>query len=752
MSKRNRRHSAGAAPERAATPAKGADELVTAAEELDTGDEPISDSDVTGEVDADRLRRALARAEAARRHADQRAAVLDKKTEELEKATATLAQERAELRERTEAADELDKRLAERQAHLLALEEEAKRDFAGYRQRQLGLLREELDERRKEFDERLRAMETEHDARYAQREKALLDRAAELDRREARMDAKELEQRRLDRRLNARQEHLDQEVDDRMRDRLVQLERELELARHHARNHQRQSEAMRELAERRAAELARHEAASVELGRSVPEAAAELRRLRAENRELRAAASAHPVASEERLAELEARCHDLRIEREEWLRENAELRRHVAAAAISTTERQNAAMINDALRRQNEALAKELDHQSALLKQMQNLTKDSPPFPACSAMDDDPDYRLRPQLDDEPVRLRDFVARVRGRMALDLGLYYSESDLRCFVAGLAASRLHLLQGISGIGKTRLPEAFAQIIGAGRETVAVAAEWRSPQDLLGYYNAFERKFYESEFTQSLYRAQLPLFREKPFFVVLDEMNLSHPEQYFSDLLSALERKEGDPAERPVIPLMTAPVSPAPALLHGGRALELPGNVWFVGTANHDETTLRFADKTYDRAHVLELPSKPRRFEPGESRPFASVSLKALLDAFTAAERKHAGTADEVLTFFDDRLGAELRDRFGVSWGSRLERQARSFVPVMVAAGGGVSEAADHLLATKVLRKLSGRVEILAGDLRELRDDITRQWGEAFPGTTPVKSLRLLDQEMRSMGQL
>jgi chromosome segregation ATPase len=456
---------AGAAPARAAKPSDAAVKLVETAEALETGDEPIQESEVTGEVSTSQLRRAIARAESAHRHAEQRVATYDRKVEELSKAMDKLAQERTELHERQTAADEEHRRLAEGQAQLLSLEEEAKRDFAGYRQQQLDLLRAELGERRTTFDRQLHDVETDHNTRYTQREKVLVDRAAELDQQEERLREEESRQRRLERRLNARQENLDQDVDDRIREQMARMETELELARRHASNYQQQLEAMRDLAERRAAEVAEYNAANVELGHSIPDAAAELRRLRTENRELRAAATANPVATGEQLAELEARLHDLQIEREEWLRENAELRRHVTATTISTTERQNAAMVNEALRRQNNVLTTELDQQSARLQQMQGMIKDSPPFPACAAMDGNPDYQLQPDLDDEPVRLRDFVARVRGRMVLDLGLYYSAADLRCFVAGLASSRLHLLQGISGIGKTRLPEAFAQIIGA-----------------------------------------------------------------------------------------------------------------------------------------------------------------------------------------------------------------------------------------------------------------------------------------------
>jgi hypothetical protein len=105
---------------------------------------------------------------------------------------------------------------------------------------------------------------------------------------------------------------------------------------------------------------------------------------------------------------------------------------------------------------------------------------------------------------------------------------------------------------------------------------------------------------------------------------------------------------------------------------------------------------------------------------------------------------------VLSFFDAELGAQLRDGIGISWGSRLERQAGYFVPVTLAAGGSLGEAADHLLATKILRKISGRVELQVGELTALRQDLEARWGKLCGKSRPVKSLRVLRSESRELG--
>ncbi len=253
------------------------------------------------------------------------------------------------------------------------------------------------------------------------------------------------------------------------------------------------------------------------------------------------------------------------------------------------------------------------------------------------------------------------------------------------------SRLHILQGISGTGKTSLPIAVARAIGAGMELIEVQAGWRDRHDLIGHFNEFERRYYESEFLQALYKAGCPEYADRPFFVVLDEMNLSHPEQYFADLLSALEQRP----ELQRLDLMEAAVDAAPRLFSEGRKLPIPPNVWFLGTANHDETTMGFADKTFDRAHVMELPIRPEPFDLKETTPRDPISMQALDQAFADARRKHRKVAGLAFAYLRDQLAQDLGSRFGIGWGNRLERQMLAFVPVVVASGGTAGEAVDHV---------------------------------------------------------
>jgi hypothetical protein len=663
-----------------------------------------------------------------------------------------LLDERADLLFDREAklAEDL-KTLNERRTELLGREQAARSDFAEYRQQQILTLEQELNQRREGFDRQLsdrgaaqRADDEKARTEFRHRERELAEKIEQYER-----DTQELQ--RQQRRLAAREQRLSQDVADQVRDERARMDVELDTAREESQTWRERHAAVSAVAEQRRAELARFDAATLVLGTSMPEAAAELQELRRINAALRAESARRPLALEDRVPELEERCRQLTVDRDTLMRHNEELRRELAASRISVLERENTYVINNRLNAINKTLRQEIEQHTATLERTQAEARSRSPFPACTAMDDDPKNALEPKFERSGMPdLKDFVERVRALIAREKGLYYSSRDLRCFLGGLAASRLHLLEGISGTGKTLLPNVFAEIIGTTCETIAVASDWRTPQDLLGYYNPFERMFYESEFTQALYRAQLPLHKSKPFFIVLDEMNLAHPEHYFSSVLMALGNK--DPRTKQ-LRLMTAPVANGPKLLRAGQDLAVPDNVWFIGTANRDETTVSFADKTYDRSHLLELPAKHVQFTPSqEERPFEPVSFAALMAKFEASKHNEEFNKDveKVLTYFEQELGEILHEDLRVSWGNRLPEQAEAFVPVVRAAGGKLGEAADHLLTTKVLRRLRGNMDVVAPDINALRERVESTWRDHFPETEPTAARRVLSREIRQRG--
>jgi hypothetical protein len=193
-----------------------------------------------------------------------------------------------------------------------------------------------------------------------------------------------------------------------------------------------------------------------------------------------------------------------------------------------------------------------------------------------------------------------------------------------------------------------------------------------------------------------------------------------------------------------------VSPTPAFFVDGRKLPLPDNVWFVGTANHDETTVDFAPKTYDRAHVLELPRAYDKFQvKSQSVQRRPVSLEALHSAFENAKRDYVQDAEHGLEFLNG-----LRDLFaicfGIGWGNRLEQQMRDYVPVVRACGGTVGEAIDYILAFKLLGKLRERQDIRPDDLSELRNRLADKWPSIDSTIRPRKSESAIESEFRRLG--
>jgi hypothetical protein len=495
-----------------------------------------------------------------------------------------------------------------------------------------------------------------------------------------------------------------------------------------------------------------HEEAKRRGGHRTPEELdGEITKLRGERDALSAELATRPSRDiTQRLADLERAQENWEADRARLTQDCVAERSRAARAFIAVTEletlRDQKAGLESSrglLRAALEELRRDVDER---VRQAEGVST----FPACTAIDLREDLSTAvpvvDRIDDLAAFCSDLQQRIAGDRSSGATLRYALRDIRCFVAGLGMSRLHVLEGISGTGKTSLPLAIARALGGEATLVEVQSGWRDRQDLIGHYNAFDRRFHETEFLQALYRAGTPRNSDLVQLVVLDEMNLSHPEQYFADLLSALEQ---EPA-RQKLDLMTAPVSPAPALLRDGRTLKLPPNVWFVGTANHDETTKELADKTYDRAHVMELPRNRTSFEISNPPPRAPISVKALRESFSRAERAHAQEASSACRFLDDELAEMLGRRFGIGWGNRLERQVRAFVPVVVAAGGSLGEGLDHLIASKVLRKVKDRHDTRPEDLTALREKLLGAWSKLGCGDSPERSRSILDEELRRLG--
>lgn len=499
--------------------------------------------------------------------------------------------------------------------------------------------------------------------------------------------------------------------------------------------------------------IKRHEA-DRRFGQKTPdEILEELENLRREKAELQQKlASKLSDTAAARLQELESQLEVWETERFQLSTRLQELQRSATSNRIAVTELETLRDEKEALDARNTRIKAALEELKTEVNQAVSDSKDKTPFPECFRMDADTRLQTQIPLDEDIPDLKEFAEDLRERIALSpklidkntqKRLYYSKQDIRAFIAGLAMSQLHILQGISGTGKTSLPIAFARATGGNYKLVEVQAGWRDRQDLIGHFNSFEGKFYESNFLQALYEAQCPSNRDRIYIIILDEMNLSRPEQYFADFLSKLEQ------DSPTIDLVTDLDKPSPQLFQNQNKLAIPSNVWFVGTANQDETTLEFADKTYDRSHIMELQRRQdASFNlPEQLQPRNPISHQALINSFKRAQNKYADEASQVYQFLNDTLADFLERRFKIGWGNRLERQIKDFVPVVIAAGGTQGEACDQILATKILRKIRDRHDIPSSDLRKLKDDLLKEWFDL--DTEPEQSVAIIDAELRRL---
>lgn len=179
------------------------------------------------------------------------------------------------------------------------------------------------------------------------------------------------------------------------------------------------------------------------------------------------------------------------------------------------------------------------------------------------------------------------------------GFFYEKKDLINFFLSLKTKPFVILSGISGTGKTKIVQWFAESLGATEENgqftlIPVRPDWSDSSDLLGYVN-LQGEFQERPLIKVLENADAN--PNRPYFVVLDEMNLARVEYYFSDFLSVIESRKWKGGK-----IVTSPVLPESIT---NKHITIPSNVYIIGTVNMDETTHPLSKKVLDRANTIEF---------------------------------------------------------------------------------------------------------------------------------------------------
>ncbi len=320
---------------------------------------------------------------------------------------------------------------------------------------------------------------------------------------------------------------------------------------------------------------------------------------------------------------------------------------------------------------------------------------------------------------DTSITLKEICEKFRNYNASELELYYSIDLIRLFIASFAASRLLILQGISGTGKTSLAYAFGSFLGNDSVIAPVQPSWRDRTELFGYFNEFTKRFNETELLSKMYEAT---YNDKIYITILDEMNIARVEYYFAEMLSIMEmpnKKEW------VVNLVATPWENDPKKIVNGN-FTLPTNMWYIGTINNDDSTFMVTDKVYDRAMPIDINEKGEKFDAPKTDKI-NITDDYFEKLFDEANEKYP-LSNEMKTKLEE-LEQYIIEHFRISFGNRIMRQIMDFVPAYIACGGTEIDAVDYMVASKILRKFEQlNLSFVKNELDEFVNYLNVEFGE------------------------
>ncbi len=353
-------------------------------------------------------------------------------------------------------------------------------------------------------------------------------------------------------------------------------------------------------------------------------------------------------------------------------------------------------------------------------------------FPGLSSIDTKYNGYANDKIETDDITLDKLASGFRNYLAKEEKLYYDIDSIRMFISGFASSRLEILEGLSGTGKSSLPRYFAKYVSANVLFMPVQATWRDKSSVLGYFNDFARSYNETDFLLSLYEASY-----NPDVIniyVLDEMNISRVEYYFADFLSVLEY----PSDQWKIRLLQLPYGFIPPSKLDEGYLKIPTNSYFVGTANKDDSTFSISDKVYDRAITMFFDNRNEPFEVKEDVAPIKLSASKLQSLYQEALNNKQSLLKKADYQKLMKITDFIYDEFDVTFGNRILNQIEIIVPVFVACGGTKESALDFLLSRKLLAKLEGRFEeYVKASLKRLLELINQTYGSGvLPRSTHI----------------
>lgn len=317
------------------------------------------------------------------------------------------------------------------------------------------------------------------------------------------------------------------------------------------------------------------------------------------------------------------------------------------------------------------------------------------------------------------VNLPELIDRFIKYSASQLHLYYTKEIIARFFAGMATSKVLILEGISGTGKTSLPYAMGKFFNKETSIISVQPSWRDRAELLGYLNEFTKKFNETDFLKAVYQAG---YSDKPNFIVLDEMNLARIEYYFAEFLSVMEMPD---VHEWKIDLVPASEPSDPKLLINGK-LFINQNTWFIGTVNKDDSTFTITDKVYDRATPIVINNKAELIDCDYTNN-VQMTFDYLDELFKKAQAEITMSTKVMDSF--KKVDEYIQQNFKIAFGNRIMKQIKLFVPVYVACGFTEVQGLDYMLANKILRKFESlNLSFLHNELDGLIELLDKLFGK------------------------
>ena len=322
----------------------------------------------------------------------------------------------------------------------------------------------------------------------------------------------------------------------------------------------------------------------------------------------------------------------------------------------------------------------------------------------------------------------------------EAGLLLDPVAIRRFSVSLLSKKFCILTGLAGSGKTKIAEAFAMWLCASPaqyRIVAVGADWTSNENLLGYADALQTGVYRPPVNGALelmLRAHADT--TKPYFLILDEMNLSHVERYFADFLSAMESSNAPLSLHGVATGLQAGGVGGAGAVTVPSSVALPNNLFIIGTVNVDETTYMFSPKVLDRANVIEFRATAAQMDAFLDDP-AGIDLDGLASqgvGFAAAFVERAQADADIAALVDTQgtavapqLKADLLQVFdalagvGAEFGFRTAKEIARFMVIHKELSGldwQYKDALDAQVVQKLMPKLHGSARKLDAVLKAL----------------------------------